>query len=118
MRDKCRIVSGTDVVRGEWDDETLQYGPDVAALVYEGKCGLTFGGTAARDATAGDQIFIEQSGKIKLPVSTSAGVKRGDLVEILESVTDPDMAGARFAIGARWPRSNPASRRFLLEETQ
>lgn len=118
MRDRCRIFSGTDVVRGEWDQELLDYGPSVAALTYEGMCGLNFGSVEPRDAVAGDQHFVEQVGKIKLPVEGSASVRRGDRLEIVASETDPDMVGAVFKIGARRFRSNPASRRFVIEETQ
>lgn len=118
MRDECRIISATDVVRGEWDPVLLQYGPDVPAVTYEGKCGLNFGAVEPREKVAGDQHFVEQVGKIKLPVDGSAAVRRGDRVEIVSSETDPDMAGAVFAIGARRFRSNPSSRRFVIEETQ
>jgi hypothetical protein len=106
------------VTRGEWDDELLQYRPGVAAITYEGVCGLNFGSVEPREAVAGDQHFVEQAGKIKLPISGSANVRRGDRLEILASETDPDMVGAVFKIGARRFRSNPASRRFVIEETQ
>lgn len=118
MRDRCRITSATDVVRGEWDEELLDYGPGVAATSYEGRCGLNFGSVEPRAAVAGDQHFVEQVGKIKLPIAGSATVRRGDRVEILSSETDPDMVGALFTIGARRFRSNPSSRLFVIEETQ
>lgn len=118
MRERCRITKPGTGGGEVWDDELLQYVPVPDVIAYEGKCGLNFGSTEPRSVSAADQSFVEQVGKIKLPVEGSADVARGDHVEVLESETDPDMAGAVFAIGARRFRSNPSSRRFTIEETQ
>jgi len=117
MRDLCRITkpgSGEKV----WSDELLDYVEIPPVVTYEGKCGLNFGSTEPRSVNAADQAFVEQVGKIKLPVEGSAGVGRDDHVVVLASETDPEMAGAVFKIGARRFRSNPSSRRFTIEETQ
>lgn|GEM_PF-5793918 len=124
MRDRCRITgepSGEKV----WDDEQLAYVPVPAPVIYEGRCKLTFGAVAVSESEAADQRFAEQAGTIALPVATlsdgtgeTANVARGNAVTVLSSATDPDMAGAVFKIGARRLRSNPTSRRFLLEDTQ
>lgn len=123
MRDVCRIT-GTP---GEkvWDDELLAYVTPPAPVVYEGKCKLTFGAVEPREGEVADQQFSEQSGKLSIPVAKPASaigdpaaVARGYMLEVLSSVTDPEMAGDVFKVGARRPRSNPTSRRFQIEDTQ
>lgn len=123
MRDLCRITG--DPGEKVWDDELLDYVTPPAPVVYEGKCKLTFGSVEPRDGEAADQLFAEQAGKLALPVVTPAeavgdvaAVARGNGIEVLSSITDPHMAGAMFKVGARRLRSNPTSRRFLIEETQ
>lgn len=123
MRDRCRIVG--EPGEKTWDDDLLAYVSPPPPVVYEGKCKLTFGSVEPRERVAADQDFAEQAGKLTLPVAAPSdvigdpsAVARGHKLTVLSSATDPDMADAVFKIGARRFRSNPTSRRFLVEETQ
>lgn len=117
MRDEC-VITAASTERGPWNDETLSYDPAPPITVYEGICKITFGQVEARERTAADQDFAEQIGKLALPVEGSDGVARGQSVRIVSSVTDPDMAGAVFTVGAWRFRSSPTSRRFAIEDSQ
>ncbi|MDR6868454.1 hypothetical protein J2Y69_003070 [Microbacterium resistens] len=117
MRDRCRITAAPPT-RGPWNPVTLDYDPPERPVIYEGKCKLTFGAVEPRDVIAADQQVAEQAGKLAIPVVGTAGVAKGHRVEVLSSLTDPDMSGSIFAIGARRSRTNPTSRRFQIEETQ
>lgn len=124
MRDRCRITTEPTGEK-EWDDVLLDYVEKPPTLIYEGKCKLTFGAVEPYEGQVADQRFAEQAGKLTLPITAPsdatgdpASVARGHVVAVLSSVTDPDLAGDVFKVGARRPRSNPTSRRFHLGDTQ
>ena len=96
-------------------DETTGLYTPTRTLVYEGKCDLQFGNTAARDVTPQAQTIVEQAPTLKLPVNGTASILPGDVGTLTAHPNDPDKVGMTFRVGGIHTRTWATMRRIPIE---
>jgi len=114
MTDTCQI--GTEKLGTDLDPETNERVVTFTAI-YDGPCELKAAANDVREIDAAGQDLAEQGTVLKLPIATSAGVKRNMIVKITGSATDPGLVGVRARIQAPSSGSRTVSRRFKVEVT-
>lgn len=107
MVDTVRITrEGAEV----FDPDTGTYTPSVET-VYEGKCRLVMRTSVVQDVDAQSQLLALQGPRLDVPVSGTAGVKPGDLFELLSG----DDAGLKGRIAGVFPQSLKTARRLPVQ---
>lgn len=114
MTDTCQI--GTEKLGTDLDPETNERVVEFTSI-YDGPCELKAAANDVREIDAAGQDLAEQGTVLKLPIATSAGVKRNMIVKITGSATDPGLVGVRARIQAPSSGSRTVSRRFKVEVT-
>jgi hypothetical protein len=114
MTDMC--VVGVETPGDVLNEETGQYEPSFTAT-YTGSCRFKAGTTAAGEIDAAGQLLVEKDAVLKLPVTTSGGVKKDMVVKITASLTDPALVGTTARIKGPAVGSYTTARRFSVEVT-
>lgn len=114
MADACTIRRETGATT---DRETGHRTPTIV-VVYTGKCRVQEVVPFTRQADPSpDQTELAVARTLQLPVTTSTGVREGDLAEITACVHDPDLVGVVMVVRSETGRKTEAtSRRLGLEE--
>lgn len=111
MRSECRIERLSEPVL---DEETGLYTP-ARLTVYEGKCGLEFANTSAREVTPQSQSVVEQAPMLKVPVGATAAILPGDVGTLTAHPNDSQMVGMQFRIAGLHTRTWGTMRRLQIE---
>lgn len=114
MTDECEIGTeklGPDLVPGTNERERR------FTAVYIGPCEFKTAANDVSEIDAAGQSLAEQRTVLKLPVATSTAVKKGMVVKITASATDPGLVGVRARVQAPSSGSRTVSRRFKVEVT-
>lgn len=100
-----------------WDPSTLQY---VASTldVFAGRCRLRPTAQMDRGTEAAEQVFVESSFILSLPVSGSEGVQKDDMVLITTYPGDSALEGRRFTVVVDVAQSDATARRLPVREVQ
>jgi hypothetical protein len=114
MGDACIIRRET---ASTTDRETGHRTPTLA-VIYTGRCRIQEVVPFTRQANPSpDQVELAVSRTLQLPVTTSTGVREGDLAEITACVHDPDLVGVVMVVRSETGKKSEAtSRRLGLEE--
>lgn len=122
------LAMGRAVAEMRFTDECLIERPGAAVLdedtgmmrpawqkVWAGRCELAQADTGGSDQdVAGQDVAVTQS-VLKLPVTGTEDVHRGDRVTCTASATDPGIAGTTYLVVSRTDASHRTSRRFRIE---
>src|SRR4051812_22738716 len=114
MVDACTIQRRT----GQTTDDLTALVTPTYAPVYTGQCKVQTagsGGMGRRFDVAEAPVVVLRL-ELHLPIATSAGVARGDLVTVTASVADPALVGRTFRVHDLSHKSWATARRFLMEE--
>jgi hypothetical protein len=98
-----------------WNPDTLQY-EHVPYVSYEGRCRVRPTGQQDRGTDAADQLFVESSYTLSLPVVGSEGVRRDHMVKVTACPDDPALVGKVFSILAVPAYSGGTARRVRVVE--
>lgn len=114
MADACIIRRET----GSTTDRETGHRTPTLAVIYTGKCRIQEVVPFTRQADPSpDQVDLAVARTLQLPVTTSTGVREGDLVEITACVNDPDLVGVVMVLRSETGKKSEAtSRRLGLEE--
>ncbi len=113
MVDSCTVTRQTG---SHTDDLTGQVTPTYVTR-YTGKCRVQAGGGQGQDAEAGEMEPVLIRVELQLPVATSTGIARGDLVTITSATHDADLAGRVFRVQDLFHKTHDTSRRIQIRET-
>lgn len=111
MHSTCRITRNSGTT---FNETTGEYQPAVTT-VYEGKCDFRFDSSTFRMLDAQSQILTEQRPILKLPVTTSAAVRVGDVGELITHRHDTGLVGMRFRIASVHTKTHASARRLTVE---
>ena len=110
MEDACTIGrEGTRVL----NEANGQYAVALTT-VYTGPCRLVVPPRQPQDASAVGQVEAVTHARLDLPVSTSTGVRDGDVVTFTASV-DPALVGAKYRLRGLAGQTHATARRFFVE---
>lgn len=112
LTDRCTIRRKTGIASTGSDGvETPTW-----TVVYSGPCRLQEQGRGGRRQESGEASFVVMHPELQLPVATSVGVRRGDIVTIDSCANDADAVGRKLAIRDEVSKSESSSRRMTCEE--
>lgn len=114
MVDACTIVHVTGTTT---DDLTGAVTP-ATGPVYTGRCKVQTAGSGAmgRRYDVAEAAVVMLRLELHLPMATSSGVHRGDIVTVTASVNDPTLIGRTWRVHDEMHKSLSTARRLLLEE--
>lgn len=112
MTDTCEV--GTEKLGTTLDPDTNERVVEFTA-VYTGPCEFKAAANDVQEVDAAGQALGAQGTVLKLPVATSAAVKRNMVVKVTGSATDPGLVGVRARVQAPSSGSRTVSRRFRVE---
>lgn len=114
MVDACLIRHVTGVTT---DDLSAQV-TNTYATVYAGPCRVQVSGAGAmgQRTDAGEVSVVVLRLELQLPVATSTGVSRGDVVTLTTSTNDPDLLTRTFRVHDLAHKTHATARRLQIEE--
>jgi hypothetical protein len=115
MVDGCVVTRpGGDPV---FDEDTGRYVDPPPVTVYSGECQVQVRGDgSASDVAAGEREATVQRPVVKLPVSSSTGVRVGNTVTVTHAEHDAELLGRKFRVNALHHKTFATSRRLRCEE--
>lgn len=113
LSDTCVITRTTD--EREFNESTGLY-EHLTVTVYEGKCSVRDRNQDAREVFVAGQETDTAVFVLKLPVSTSAGVRSDDVATITASRYDPDLVDRVFRVRVHKALTHSTLRRLPVEE--
>jgi hypothetical protein len=115
MTDTCTV--GVEREGDTLDPATGQYVREIEAA-YEGPCRFKQAASAVGEINAAGQTLIEQDAELSVPVLTSTMIRKGMLVVVTSSMTDPALVGVRALVKGPSASSQRTARRFSVEQTE
>lgn len=115
MVDTCTITRPGPVVTNHLTGVVT---PAAPVTVYTGPCKVQTAGRSAtgRRLDAGEVSVVVLRLELHLPVATSVGVQRGDVVAITTAVNDPDLTSRSFLVHDLSHKTHATARRLQMEE--
>lgn len=116
MVDTCRLSHRDgeptfDPITGEWTSGTL-------TPYYEGPCEIqTRESLIAQTVDSGQEEITVSRVTLKVPVSV-AGVRVGDVAEILAATWDDELVGAQYRVTANHAKTYATTRRLPIERVE
>lgn len=96
-------------------DETTGTYISAATTIYSGPARLKLSSTVVSDLNVQGQLLAQQGPRLDLPVTTSGGVRPGDIATVTASQTDPVTVGVRLTIAGTFVQTLATARRFPVE---
>jgi len=115
MTDTCKV--GVEREGDTLDPETNQYVREIDAA-YEGPCRFKQAASAVGEIDAAGQLLIEQDAELSVPVLTSTKIRKGMVVVVTGSLTDPALVGVMARVKGPSASSQRTARRFSVEQTE
>lgn len=112
MQDTCLIRRVTGTITDTFSGViTSTY-----TTVYSGPCKVQEHQAQGHSADPGEDYTVVLMRELHLPVATSLGLQRNDLVSITASAGDPDLVGRTFLIRDEASKSLATARRLSIQE--